>query len=75
MKGRPIVVVYRGEPMSLSEAGRLIGVAPRTMSYRYAKSKRGAALFAPPDERCKRRGNWGVGDVADNQRLCKMVTQ
>lgn len=69
MKGRPIVVEFGNELRSLSEIGRLIGVAPRTMSYRYAKGKRGADLFAPADERCKRRGQWGVGDVVKSDKL------
>lgn len=66
MKGRPIMVQYMGASRSLSEIGRSIGVHPRTMASRYASGKRGKALFAPVDERVKRRGNWGdeVGDVA-----------
>jgi hypothetical protein len=67
MKGRPIIVEYQGEPRCLSEVGRLIGVAPRTMVYRYAAGKRGAALFAPVDERMKRRGRWPVGDVVSER--------
>lgn len=64
MKGRPILVEYNGQPRSLREVGRLIGVSPRAMANRYEAGKRGAELFAPVDERMKHRGNWGVGDVA-----------
>lgn len=63
MKGRPIIIEYRGEPRSLSEIGRLIGVAPRTMVSRYHAGKRGAELFAPPDARMKRRGDWRLATL------------
>lgn len=64
MRGRPTLVEYQGEPRSLSEVGRLIGVSSRTMANRYKAGKRGAELFAPRDERSAHRGKWGeVGDV------------
>lgn len=64
MKGQPIIVEFRGEPLSLSEVGRLIDVSPRAMANRYEAGKRGAELFAPPDERMRKRGRWGeVSDV------------
>lgn len=63
VKGRPILLEYQGEPRSLSEIGRLIGVAARTMVSRYDAGKRGEALFAPPDERMRRRGNWDADAV------------
>lgn len=55
VKGRRILVEFRGEPMSLSEVGRLIGVSPRTMANRYDAGKRGAELFAPCNERMRNR--------------------
>lgn len=69
MKGRPILLHYNGAPRSLREIGRLIGVSPRAMSNRYARYVAGkieeAALFAPCDERMKRRGQWGLPKVGD----------
>jgi hypothetical protein len=77
VKGRAILVEYDGEPRSLREIGLLIGVHPRTMVYRYHRGKRGPALFAPPDEKCKRRGTWEfqeVGDVPKNRDVCNMMS-
>lgn len=75
MKGRPILVEYQNEPRSLSEIGRLIGVSPRAMNNRWHKGKRPPEIFAPCNERMKRRGQWGVGDVAATDKLCKMTAQ
>lgn len=74
MKGRPILVEYNGQPRSLREVGRLIGVSPRAMSNRYARYAAGkcdeSALFAPLDEKSARRGTWGeVGDVVEQQSV------
>lgn len=62
MKGRPILVEFRGEPMSLREVGRLIGVSARAMANRYEAGKRGAELFAPADKRKRKRGRWGINE-------------
>lgn len=70
MKGRPILVEYDGQPRSLREVGRLIGVSPRAMANRWAAGKRGEQLFAPADERCKRRGNWELATLC-KRHLCE----
>lgn len=59
MRGRPILVEYKGKPRSLREVALMIGISPRALNNRWHRGKRGAELFAPPDERMKRRGNWG----------------
>jgi hypothetical protein len=68
MKGRPILVEFEGKSRSLSEVGRLIGVSPRAMADRWNSGRRGNALFAPPDQRKARRGNWQVSDIKISER-------
>jgi len=48
VKGRAIRVEFAGELRSLREIGLMIGVAPRTMSDRWAAGWRPPRLFAPP---------------------------
>jgi hypothetical protein len=57
-RGEAIIVEHDGEPRSLCELADLAGLARSTVSRRYRKGLRGAALIAPADPKRVHRGKW-----------------